>query len=1290
MFGSRRGALRRSSLGAILLLVGGTSCTAEDTQATQQPAAELEMKVEALNGVTGSWVARGPGPELNGGHTSTPGQSNPVIGAIRDIVAHPTDAKTMYVASVNGGIWRTNNATAAAPTWTPLTDGQASLSIGALRMDPTNTNQLLAGIGQFSSFSGAGGPSNGLLLSTNGGTSWTPISVAPLSGRRMTSVAISGNVLLAASSGGLFRSPDLGVTWTTISGAAASKLPAGALFDLVNDPSTAGRYYAVIQRTGVFRSDDFGATWTNVTNGGLTAAIQAAGNDNARVAVGNDGRAYVIVTRNRQSVYIGTSANQGGAWTAMDLVRVLNTANTPHPSISGASNTSPIVITTSAAHKLPCPNEFPINVRISGVLGNAAANGDFQVSCIATPMMGFSTTTFSLNGSTGSGNYTSGGSFQIWDGLHTEGQGDLHLALAVDPTNSSIVYVAGDAAPGQVGDGASIWRGNSATPANNAIPSAQWAHLQGSNAYAPIPAGGTASGSAPHPDGRRIVFDASGNMLFANDGGIYLRTSPRDNSGDWFSRNGDLQISEIHHIAFDPVSRIIMGGAQDNGTPTQSATNSLSWSDASGRDGGDVTVDALASPGNSVRYTSAEFLQGFTRTTFNGANAQLAQSGVKLQIPTNPMTGCVAKDPSLDLVNLAQFYTPIEANRFAGSRLVIAAKDSVYESSNAGDCVVSLGAAGGANHMAYGAGDNADALYVANGAGVFVRTAAGGALTASAAFTAGNANDVVMKPSAYKSAYVVTDSQVFSTSDAGTTWTNITGDLTKLATFGNLHAITYVPGPKDDRIVVAGDSGVFMTSTASAGFWNRLGTNLPAALAFDLDYDATSDTLVVATLGRGGWSFNGVSAVHLPPVAKCQVQVKKNADSTCHAAVTPAEVDNGSYGPDGNAVTLSSISPADPFTRGTASTKLTVTDATGASETCSTKIIVTDATPPTFASTNPTTVEIVACQPNSNVVTLTAPTVTDICGCLTLSGAVTAVDGVSASIPLKQVTATTYQAAVPTGALTVQWKATNCDGVASAPFIQTVTVLSAPALYARQSINIDSLASVVTSAGDGATVNNGGVVPLGITSLALGAKAGRVLSVPGVTLTGSDTGSVVSGGPVINIGATVHGTVQQSTTPKLPPFPPLSVTYPFNLNEVIVLPLFTKTLQPGSYDNVVVTPGGKLHLGPGTYLFNTLNIDPAATLEVDVSSGPVNVYVQTEITHMGAVAINGPANQFVLGYTGIVPVLLLTSFTGVVIAPNALLTLSLPLFGTYTGAFYAQDISVAAAVKVVESPFACH
>ena len=80
------------------------------------------------------WQEQGPGPICNAGATLLPnmcdaadtvmGGKNPAAGAINAIVPSPTDSGVVFVGTVSGGVWKTSNATAAFPTWTPLTDNK--------------------------------------------------------------------------------------------------------------------------------------------------------------------------------------------------------------------------------------------------------------------------------------------------------------------------------------------------------------------------------------------------------------------------------------------------------------------------------------------------------------------------------------------------------------------------------------------------------------------------------------------------------------------------------------------------------------------------------------------------------------------------------------------------------------------------------------------------------------------------------------------------------------------------------------------------------------------------------------------------------------------------------------------------------------------------------------------------------------------------------------------------------------------------------------------------------------
>src|SRR2546421_716025 len=75
---------------------------------------------------TTAWTALGPAPIVNG---QTRGKL-PCTGRITGVAADPTNPDVVYAASASGGLWKTTNATAANPTWAPLTDTLASLNGG--------------------------------------------------------------------------------------------------------------------------------------------------------------------------------------------------------------------------------------------------------------------------------------------------------------------------------------------------------------------------------------------------------------------------------------------------------------------------------------------------------------------------------------------------------------------------------------------------------------------------------------------------------------------------------------------------------------------------------------------------------------------------------------------------------------------------------------------------------------------------------------------------------------------------------------------------------------------------------------------------------------------------------------------------------------------------------------------------------------------------------------------------------------------------------------------------------
>ena len=188
---------------------------------------------------------------------------------------------------------------------------------------------------------------------------------------------------------------------------------------------------------------------------------------------------------------------------------------------------------------------------------------------------------------------------------------------------------------------------------------------------------------------------------------------------------------------------------------------------------------------------------------------------------------------------------------------------------------------------------------------------------------------------------------------------------------------------------------------------------------------------VTATDQNGCTGVRSVSLfINRPPVANCQ-NVTVSAGPTCTAS---ASINNGSFDPDGGAVTTSQ-SPPGPYPLGTTTVTLTVTDTLGVSRECSATVTVVDDTPPSITCPANITREADPGQCTA-VVTFTV-NASDLCSSVTV------------------VSSPASGFAFPKGTTTVTTTATDVSGnTASCTFTVTVNDAQAPAITCPSNISV--------------------------------------------------------------------------------------------------------------------------------------------------------------------------------------------------------------------------------------------
>ena len=255
------------------------------------------------------WTAIGPRPMSNeywSGNTSAGGRT---VG----IAVDPTDARTVYIATASGGIWKSTNA---GSTWVPLTDELSILTHGAIAIDPSNHNTIYAGTGEYTQ--GSGG--DGLFRSTDGGLTWARIATATQVGSTCSRIAVDPTdplVIHVTGSNGYVRSTDGGATWST-------RLAGGSCSDLALNPVNPQTVFIARQGQGIYRSTNGGTTLARLAGGlptfGLSRILLA-------MAPSSPDTIYATIINNSASLLGAYKTIDGGTtWTLLPA-----TPNFPSP-----------------------------------------------------------------------------------------------------------------------------------------------------------------------------------------------------------------------------------------------------------------------------------------------------------------------------------------------------------------------------------------------------------------------------------------------------------------------------------------------------------------------------------------------------------------------------------------------------------------------------------------------------------------------------------------------------------------------------------------------------------------------------------------------------------------------------------------------------------------------------------------------------------------------------------------------------------------------------------------------
>lgn len=249
-------------------------------------------------------------------------------GRIADLEVDPNHPSVWYLAVGSGGLWKTVNR---GNKWTPIFDQYPSYSLGAVVVDPRDSNIVWLGTGE-NTHNRSASWGNGVFKSTDAGATWSQVGLPD--SQKIQRILIDprdSDVVYVASAGplwkaggdrGLFRTTDGGRTWKRVLHVSDDTGITDAAF-MPGNPDVV--YAAAYQRrrrngmtigggpeSGIFRSTDGGERWKRIQIG-LPEV------DMGRIALAVDPRqpkrVYAMVVARGKSGGFFLSEDGGDAWT---------------------------------------------------------------------------------------------------------------------------------------------------------------------------------------------------------------------------------------------------------------------------------------------------------------------------------------------------------------------------------------------------------------------------------------------------------------------------------------------------------------------------------------------------------------------------------------------------------------------------------------------------------------------------------------------------------------------------------------------------------------------------------------------------------------------------------------------------------------------------------------------------------------------------------------------------------------------------------------------------------------